>query len=610
MKKREKILVRIIIFLLVFDILMAGTYVYNVGFPSIFAAKTKLNSCSDTDSGINIAVQGSVSGTYSGRRYTNTDSCISSATLTEYYCNNNLRQQTNIDCVLNGYSSCSSGKCTNPPSCTPATCTSLGKSCGSWSDNCGGTLNCGSCQTGYSCSNGVCIQQSTGNTYYVSNLGNDANTGKSETTPWKTIAKVNSFSFSPGDRILFKKGDTWNEQLTIPSSGSSDKRITFSSYGSGNLPIIQASGKNAISVYNKNYINIEDIEVKNSNYGVWIAGSSSNINIKRITSSFNYYDGLIFDGTSVSNILVEDTISHDNSRHGLLAHDSSNINVIRGKYYNHITQYGIGVGFDNVAIGLSDNVESYNNYYGIKTANAARNILIFNNTVYSNIEFGIDLDIGTLNSIVEKNKVYLTGKHGIVVEWYSKDNIVTKNIIHDNGKESFHAAIWVELANNTLVSYNTIYNEHRGIAFYTNSINSKAYNNILYSLTDIGFFAADKASYVTLKNNIAELTNIVVNIASDSQTGFVSNYNNWHSTGSKMVYSNNYLTFDSWKSTTGQDANSINSNPLFSSPPTNLHLQSTSPCINKGVNVGLTSDFDNYAVPSGTAPDIGAFEFH
>ncbi|MBU3958121.1 MAG: hypothetical protein KKB25_03525, partial [Nanoarchaeota archaeon] len=47
------------------------------------------------------------------------------------------------------------------PVCTPATCASLGKNCGSWSDGCGGTLNCGSCSIGYICSSGTCVAETT-----------------------------------------------------------------------------------------------------------------------------------------------------------------------------------------------------------------------------------------------------------------------------------------------------------------------------------------------------------------------------------------------------------------------------------------------------------------
>ncbi len=41
-------------------------------------------------------------------------------------------------------------------SCTPDTCSSLGYNCRTWSDGCGGTINCGSCAAGYTCRSGIC----------------------------------------------------------------------------------------------------------------------------------------------------------------------------------------------------------------------------------------------------------------------------------------------------------------------------------------------------------------------------------------------------------------------------------------------------------------------
>jgi len=79
-------------------------------------------------------------------------------------------------------------------------------------------------------------------TYYVDQTGgDDGNTGLATDDAWKTIAKVNGETFSAGDSILFKRGEIWREQLTVPSSGSSDSPITFGSYGSGNLPIISGA---------------------------------------------------------------------------------------------------------------------------------------------------------------------------------------------------------------------------------------------------------------------------------------------------------------------------------------------------------------------------------
>jgi hypothetical protein len=79
-------------------------------------------------------------------------------------------------------------------------------------------------------------------TYYVSNSqGNDSNIGTSINFSWKTISKVNNFSFQPSDTILFRRGDTWRATLSVPASGSSNNFITYSAYGSGNKPAILGS---------------------------------------------------------------------------------------------------------------------------------------------------------------------------------------------------------------------------------------------------------------------------------------------------------------------------------------------------------------------------------
>jgi hypothetical protein len=68
--------------------------------------------------------------------------------------------------VCGGGQSCSSGVCIDEPvsvppplSCMPASCQSLGAECGGPSDGCGGSLNCGGCGDGQFCSNNVCVDQ-------------------------------------------------------------------------------------------------------------------------------------------------------------------------------------------------------------------------------------------------------------------------------------------------------------------------------------------------------------------------------------------------------------------------------------------------------------------
>jgi hypothetical protein len=79
---------------------------------------------------------------------------------------------------------------------------------------------------------------SSATTYYIKNSGNNYNTGLSNDQAWRTISKINSISFLPGDYILFNRGDSWNESLAVNSSGSSSAKITFGAYGIGANPII------------------------------------------------------------------------------------------------------------------------------------------------------------------------------------------------------------------------------------------------------------------------------------------------------------------------------------------------------------------------------------
>jgi parallel beta-helix repeat protein len=76
--------------------------------------------------------------------------------------------------------------------------------------------------------------------YYVKSTGNDSNTGLSDAQAWLTIGKVNTVfsSLNAGDRIFFRRGDTFYGNLVINKSGTLANRIVIGAYGSGNKPII------------------------------------------------------------------------------------------------------------------------------------------------------------------------------------------------------------------------------------------------------------------------------------------------------------------------------------------------------------------------------------
>lgn len=105
-------------------------------------------------------------------------------------------------------------------------------------------------------------------TYYVdANLGADGNDGLSKQWAWKSLEKVNSVPFLPGDKLLFKAGEKWVGQLRPKGSGNDDNEILISSYGDGAKPIIAGNGieNGTIYLYNQQYFTIKNLEVTNYN---------------------------------------------------------------------------------------------------------------------------------------------------------------------------------------------------------------------------------------------------------------------------------------------------------------------------------------------------------
>ncbi|MBF6569146.1 MAG: hypothetical protein IVW54_09750 [Candidatus Binataceae bacterium] len=96
----------------------------------------------------------------------------------------------------------------------------------------------------------------SGTTYYVDSVGgNDSNSGTSISVAWKTIAHVETklSSLNPGDGVLFKGGDTWNEEFDLGQTtsesvtGSAPSPIVFSSYGNGQPILDEYSTTNCSS---------------------------------------------------------------------------------------------------------------------------------------------------------------------------------------------------------------------------------------------------------------------------------------------------------------------------------------------------------------------------
>ena len=102
--------------------------------------------------------------------------------------------------------------------------------------------------------------------YYVSSsLGNDLNNGLSIQTPFKSIEKLNSINFNPGDSIFFKSGDYWEGMFWLKGSGTLTEPIVVDVYGGNTKPIINGFGYQAsVLIFNDQHIHINGLELYNS----------------------------------------------------------------------------------------------------------------------------------------------------------------------------------------------------------------------------------------------------------------------------------------------------------------------------------------------------------
>ncbi len=81
--------------------------------------------------------------------------------------------------------------------------------------------------------------------------------------PWKSLANASARTWQPGDKLLLKAGDIWDETLTLRGDGTAKSPITITSYGKGERPYIKRTlGKNqdCITINSAGYV-IRDLEL-------------------------------------------------------------------------------------------------------------------------------------------------------------------------------------------------------------------------------------------------------------------------------------------------------------------------------------------------------------
>ena len=386
--------------------------------------------------------------------------------------------------------------------------------------------------------------------YYVNSIsGSDSNSGTSPDRAWRSLSPVRSHPFAPGDTIHLSKGSSWSGGLVISRSGTQGNPITFTTYGSGNRPVITHPNGWANIELRANWVVIEGLLLRDSpEAGVAISGERNIIRDIEVTDS----------GSGVT---------------------------VRGPY-NTVT----------------------NNYI--------HDLKMVRNTPGGDDDYGaVAIWLHSANNVVSYNRLinlrapsYDYGHDGGGVELYGSN--IDNNYIHHNYIENADGVIEIggrsgSAANNT-VAYNVLVNNHGRVltvhlsGTYGSTITNFRFENNTIVESDpsnLGLFwfsANPSAGAINMRNNIFYKNGGTVS----NRDGYAHTHNLYYFTGGATLGG------------ISLGANEQVANPQF----VNLNggdfrLQSTSPAINRGVNLNYTQDYNNAPVPQGSAPDLGAFEF-
>jgi parallel beta-helix repeat protein len=447
-------------------------------------------------------------------------------------------------------------------------------------------------------------------TYYVAPTGNNSNPG-TESSPWATIQKAANMA-TAGDTVLIRQG-VYAERVSPTNSGTEGNYITYRNYGSEAVVIDAAHTRDScISVSAKSYLQFIGLELQGAtNAGLLVSDNSSYIIADGLKSHNNRF-GIRFTGSTnpVNHCIIRNCATTYNTSCGIFLYKKIYNTVVgpnNDSSYNSDgttseDSYGLDIvtDFPGTQADGAQHIEVYDNEFhhneeqGMRTWNAAY-VWIHDNYCHHNGATGIQLEDGTQYAVIENNRSEYNAQTwefetGAWVD--GTTNATIRNNIFRGNKIGF----MVSSSTRVLVRNNLIYENNRGVPdlancrglnIYGNSVDVTVAHNTLYRngapQSGRGSVAIyNLSSIVAFRNNIlAESTApIDLQVAQD----FLSNHNIVYNTRTPSIsWKGSTMSWNSYKASSGQDANSIASSPQFTSPSTeDFHPAAGSPAIDAG----------------------------
>jgi hypothetical protein len=415
----------------------------------------------------------------------------------------------------------------------------------------------------------VVVYEYPGRTFYVdSEGGDDNNSGASEASAWKTLDKVNSYAFTGGDVIRFKRGGLWRGQL-IARSGTASNRIVYTSYGAGLKPILQVS-----------IARDHAADWQESSAGVWETDTGTDLDIGNII--FNHGEGCGVKRSSRARIADEGDFFSDRHNRKFYMKYSQNPATRHQSIELVPDEDGINI-FSKSNVTIDGLTVRYSGSVGIHSCCDNANVTIRRCDVYwiggsyqfdppNPVRYGnaIQFWIGSNNMLVENCRMWECYDAGLTHQGLgyanAQRNITYRNNLMWNCDFSFE--YWNRP--NTSSSYNIFFENNTCIDAGTGWAYTQRPDR---NGTHLNFYEHDaKNSDNFFRNNIfVNAKDWILRMDHDWLSDIALDYNLYYQPEglpTARILHKIYVSFEDMQQVTGLDANSVFMLPEFISPET------------------------------------------